>query len=76
MKGKNNAEVSPAKASFRYVGQGKRIRMQSGRPDGRCLPCCYGMCEIIPETPEQDDTGLYMQLTVPKGNISVLSNLR
>ena len=23
----------------------KRIRMQSGRPDGRCLPCCYGMSD-------------------------------
>ncbi len=25
-----------------------------------------GMCEIIPQDPEQDDTGLYMKLTVPK----------
>ena len=39
-----------------------------------CLTA-HGMCEIIPEKPEQDDTGLYMQLTVPKANISLLSNL-
>ena len=26
----------------------------------------HGMCETIPKDPEQDDTGLYMRLTVPK----------
>ena len=27
-----------------------------------------GQCETIPPEPEQDDTGLYMKLTVPKKN--------
>ena len=25
-----------------------------------------GLCETIPETPQKDEKGLYMQLTVPK----------
>lgn len=30
-----------------------------------------GMCETIPAEPEQDDTGLYMKLTIPKKNIGI-----
>ena len=30
-----------------------------------------GMCETIPAEPEQDDTGLYMKLTIPKKDIGV-----
>ncbi len=29
------------------------------------------MCETIPSEPEQDDTGLYMKLTIPKKNIGI-----
>ncbi len=32
-----------------------------------------GDCETIPSEPEQDDTGLYMKLTVPKKNIGIAS---
>ena len=40
--------------------------------DAACLAAAaamhaHGMCETIPENPEQDDTGLYMKFTVPKG---------
>ena len=38
-----------------------------------CLTA-HGMCEIIPEKPERDDTGLYMQLTVPKTNVNLPSS--
>ena len=30
-----------------------------------------GMCETIPSEPEQDDTGLYMKLTIPNKNIGI-----
>jgi len=30
-----------------------------------------GICETIPAEPEQDDTGLYMKLTIPKKNIGI-----
>ena len=30
-----------------------------------------GLCETIPEIPEQDDQGLFMKLTVPKKNIRI-----
>ena len=30
-----------------------------------------GMCETIPAEPEQDDTGLYMKLTIPKKNTGI-----
>ena len=29
----------------------------------------HSLCESIPEEPEQDETGLYMKLTVPKKNV-------
>ena len=29
------------------------------------------MCETIPSEPEQDDTGLYMKLTIPNKNIGI-----
>jgi len=33
-----------------------------------------GMCETIPEEPEQDETGLYMKLTVPKKKVGIPAN--
>ena len=30
-----------------------------------------GMCETIPSEPEQDDTGLYVKLTIPNKNIGI-----
>ena len=33
-----------------------------------------GMCETIPEEPEQDENGLYMKLTIPKKSIETPAN--
>ena len=35
-----------------------------------------GMCETIPSEPEQDDTGLYMKLTVPEKDIGIPANVQ
>ena len=72
----------PRKPLFGMWGKAKELGCNpDDLMDAACLAVtacltAHGMCEIIPEKPEQDDTGLYMQLTVPKANISLLSNLR
>lgn len=34
----------------------------------------HGMCETIPEKPQQDEKGLYMQLTIPKKETMIIEN--
>ena len=31
-----------------------------------------GMCNTIPDNPQQDENGLYMKMTVPKGNLRII----
>ena len=63
-----------------FTGMWDRARELKCNPDDLLDAAClavtamlssHGMCETIPEVPEQDDNGLTMKLTVPKKNIRI-----
>jgi len=63
-----------------FAGMWDRARELKCNPDDLLDAAClavtamlssHGMCETIPEAPEQDDKGLVMKLTVPKKNIRI-----